>query len=223
MARGRGDKRQRMRRKGVREPTAVPRKVQLGRRSSCPYASTAAGGRKEGSGETRRFVFIKCSTTSSSSALKISQLVVTGRVGAGGKALARFAYHRIVHVTPNSIFNTLPESAMDGRTKTGEEGGAPRRSSEPSPCRSKRHTFWGQVRQLRKTNGASLPSPFDARQFARDRRGGGGKRSGASERERKSALRCQLFTTFVFAHSLLSLLTRSFSPPSQRCRISTST
>ena len=95
-----------------------------------------SSGRREGSGETRRFVFIKCSTTSSSSALKISQLVVTGRVGAGGKALARFAYHRIVHVTPNSIFNTLPESAMDGRTKTGEEGGAPRRSSEPSPCRS---------------------------------------------------------------------------------------
>ena len=90
-----------------------------------------SSGRKEGSGETRRFVFIKCSTTSSvpssfpSSALKISQLVVTGRVGAGGKALARFAYHRIVHVTPNSIFNTLPESAMDGRTKTGRKGEHP--------------------------------------------------------------------------------------------------
>ena len=138
-----------------------------------------SSGRKEGSGETRRFVFIKCSTTSSSSALKISQLVVTGRVGAGGKALARFAYHRIVHVTPNSIFNTLPESAMDGRTKTGEEGGAPRRSSEPSPCRSA--TLFGAkfANCVKRTEPHSLPpsaclslslSPFDARQFARDRR-----------------------------------------------------
>ena len=111
-------------------------------------------------------------------------------------------------MTPNSILNTLAESAMDGRTKTGEEGGAPRRSSEPSPCRSKRHTFWGQVRQLRKTNGASLPSPFDARQFARDRRGGGGKRSGASGKER---VRCganysrPLFSLILSSRSSLAL------------------
>ena len=148
------------------------------------------------------------------SALQISQLVSTGREVHG-------------NVRPSQHGVPGPH-VLDTRAAyvCGVGGGARVRGGRwgkdgPSLAHPKAPHFWGQVRQLRKMNGASLASPGNLLEKVERRREREGRKEGGSECSANYSR--PLFSLLPSPSLFFSPVARSLARSLAHCRISTST